>query len=534
MPPRQTPTPIDAANLSLEQMAGQLLMAGFAGTTPGEDARALIQECHLGAVSLFLHNCAGGPAQVRDLTAGLQQLAAEAGLPPVLVSIDQEGGVVTRLRHPFAVFPSQMAQAATGNPRVAYKVARAMAREMRAVGIHWDFAPVLDVNNNASNPVIGVRSFGSDPAKVAEFGVAALQGYRDGGVVACGKHFPGHGDTHVDSHLDLPTVGFAWERLEAVELVPFRAAIAAGIPSLMTAHIRFPAVDGLPATLSSKMLEGVLRQRLGFGGLIITDALNMKAIAGAYGPGEATVLAIQAGADMALTLFSVEDVRAAHKALVAAVRDGRIPRSRFQAAVASVLGLKRRVAAQAPARKLTFPVAAHQILAQQVAANSVMVTRDQGVLPIRPETAGRVGLIDFSLVRYSMVEEARKPGLQLQQILAARLPQLRGLMVDSNPSAQEAAAARALAESCDTLILVLRNTALIPAQAELVRWLVALGKPTVVYAARLPYDLAVCPQAPCLLTTYGDPPCSLDAAAAVILGDAKARGGAMAAQLRCA
>ncbi|MDP3047708.1 MAG: glycoside hydrolase family 3 protein [Chloroflexota bacterium] len=525
MPPRQTSTPIDPTNLSLEQMAGQLLMAGFPGTAPGEEARALIQECYLGAVCLFLQNCTGGPSQVRALTAALQDLAATAHLPGPLVAIDQEGGLVTRLRHPFAVFPSQMAQAATGNPRTAYRVARAMAREMRAVGIHWDFAPVLDVNNNASNPVIGGRSFGSGPAQVAEFGVAALTGYRDGGVVACGKHFPGHGDTHVDSHLDLPTVNFGWERLEAVELIPFRAAIAAGIPTLMTAHIRFPAVDDLPATLSAKMLEGVLRQRLGFGGLIITDALNMKAIADAYGPGEATVRAIQAGADMALTLFGVEDVRAAYRALVAAVRDGTIPERRFQAAVERVLSLKRGIAALPPARGLSFPVATHQILAQQVAANSVTVTRDQGVLPIRPASAGRVGLIDFSLVRYSQVEEARKPGLHFQQALTARLPQLRGLMVDSNPSAQEVADVRALAESCDTLILVVRNAGLVPAQADLVRWLVALGKPTVVYAARLPYDLMVCPQARCLLTTYGDPPCSLDAAAAVILGDAKARGG---------
>jgi beta-N-acetylhexosaminidase len=197
MPPRHTVIPLEPANLSLEQMAGQLLMAGFPGTTPGDEVRALIQECYLGSVSLFLHNCTGGPEQVRALTAALQGLAAEAALPPVLVAIDQEGGVVTRLRHPFAVFPSQMAQAAAGNKRTAYKVARAMAREMRSVGIQWDFAPVLDVNNNASNPVIGVRSFGSDPEQVAEFGLAALQGYRDGGVLACGKHFPGHGDTHV-------------------------------------------------------------------------------------------------------------------------------------------------------------------------------------------------------------------------------------------------------------------------------------------------------------------------------------------------
>lgn len=505
--------------LTLEQQVGRLLMVGFQGTIPSDEIRALLAECHVSGVCLFLANCSGGPQQVRTLTADLQALAAHGGLPPLLIAVDQEGGIVTRLRHPFTVFPGQMAQAATGQADTAYRVARAMALEMRAVGINWDFAPVLDVNNNAANPVIGVRSFSQDPARVAEFGLAALRGYRDGGVLACGKHFPGHGDTQLDSHLALPTVSFGWDRLESVELVPFKAAIAADIEALMTAHIVFPAIDGLPATLSAKMLAGVLRQRLGFRGLIVTDALNMKAIADAYGPGPATVLAVQAGADLCLGLASAEDTRAAFHALLAAVQDGVIPAARFQEAVRRVLALKAKVPKMlAGSGLLEFPVPEHQSLAQEVAARSVSVLRNQAVLPLDPETAGRVGLVDFTLIRFSMVEEARQPAAYFQQKLATGLPHVRGVIINSRPTPEEATAARSLAAGSDTLILVTRNAAMLPEQAALVQSLLALGKPTVVYAARNPYDLAVCPNAPAFLTTYGDPPCSLDAAVDVIMG----------------
>ena len=255
-----------ATDLSPAHQAGQLLVAAVPDAGLDDETAALIRDLGLGGVCLFLHNCAGGPEQVRALTEQLQTVAREAGLPPLLIAVDQEGGVVTRLRHPFAVFPSQMAQAATGDPENAYRVARAMAVEMRAVGINWDFAPVLDVNCNDANPVIGVRSFGGDAGTVARYGLAALRGYADGGVLACGKHFPGHGDTRVDSHLDLPTVDYDRARLDAVELAPFRAAIDAGIPSLMTAHIRFPVLDDLPATLSEPVLTGLLRRRIGLPG----------------------------------------------------------------------------------------------------------------------------------------------------------------------------------------------------------------------------------------------------------------------------
>jgi len=506
--------------LSPAHQAGQLLMAAVPGNKLDEETAALIRDLGLGGVCLFLHNCAGGPDQVRALTSQVQSVAREAGLPPLLIAVDQEGGVVTRLRHPFAVFPSQMAQAATGDPENAYRVAKAMAVEMRAVGINWDFAPVLDVNCNAANPVIGVRSFGADAETVSRFGLAALRGYADGGVLACGKHFPGHGDTHVDSHLDLPTVDFDRARLDAVELAPFRAAIAAGIPSLMTAHIRFPALDDLPATLSPTVLQGLLRGELGFSGLVITDALNMLAIANAYGPAESAVRAIIAGADQCIALFDPADLRAAHAAIITAVQSGRLPGARFREALGHVRALKARLAAPAAGEPLPFPVAAHQELARRVAAASVTIHRNRGLLPLLPGTAGRVGLIDFTLVRFSMVEEAQAPALHLQRILSERLPGLRSLMLDSEPTSAEAASAVALAGECDTLVIVVRNAGFIAEQADLVRALLALGKPAVVYAARLPYDAALFPAAAASLATYGDPPCSLEAAAAVVLGEA--------------
>lgn len=515
---------LDPGRLRLEQQVGQLLMVGFPGTDLGTEIRTLIEGCHIGGACLFLGNCSGGPQQVRTLTADMQALAAACGLPPLLIALDQEGGIVTRLRHPFTVFPGQMALAATGRPDYTYQVARATAREMRSVGGNWNFAPVLDVNNNINNPVIGVRSFGEKPDEVARLGVTALRGYHDGGVLACGKHFPGHGDTHIDSHLGLPTVASDWQRLASVELPPFQAVIAAGIEALMTAHIRFLAIDDLPATLSARVLEGVLRQRLGFQGLIVTDALNMKAIADTYGPAEAAVRAIQAGSDLCLGLHTVDEVRAAFQALLAAVRNDTIPAARFQDAVRRVLEFKARLLALPAPTAYDFPVAEHQALARDVAAASVTLLRDRGILPIRPDKNGRVGLIDFTLIRYSLVEEARKPADYFRERLAARLPHFRGMTANSVPTPEEAAAARALAGESDTLILVTRNAALIAEQAALIRELIALGKPTVVYAARNPVDWAVCSTAPAGLTTYGDPPCALDAAVAVILGEAIAPG----------
>src|SRR5690606_667232 len=255
----------------------------------------------VGGVILFARNIRD-PVQVANLTRSLQQLAQSSGARiPLFIATDQEGGIVARLRSPAAVMPGAMALGAASSPELAYEAGRSTARQLLAVGINMNFAPVVDVNNNPANPVIGVRSFGEDPELVAELGAAFIRGQQEEGVISTAKHFPGHGDTDTDSHIALPRADHPRVRLDQVELVPFRAAIAAGVDAIMTAHVTFPSIDptpGLPATLSHRVLTGLLREELGHEGLIVTDAMEMQAITANFGIAEAAVRAVEAVGDM--------------------------------------------------------------------------------------------------------------------------------------------------------------------------------------------------------------------------------------------
>jgi beta-N-acetylhexosaminidase len=264
---------------------------------------------------------------------------------PLLVGTDQEGGRVARFAsQPFTRMPSARRIGERGSPALARQAAWVTARELAAVGVNWNFAPVADIDSNPANPVIGDRSFGRDATTVAEFVTAQAEGYAEGGILACAKHFPGHGDTAVDSHFALPALPFDREAIDDRELIPFRAAIVAGVPSIMTAHITFPTLDpsGLPATLSHPVLTGLLRDALGFDGLIVTDSLEMRAVADGWGVARAAVLSAIAGADILLVSHSLDDQRAAHAALLEAAESGELPLARIDESVTRILAAKRR------------------------------------------------------------------------------------------------------------------------------------------------------------------------------------------------
>jgi beta-N-acetylhexosaminidase len=333
--------------VTLEEKIGQMLLLGWQGPDAqrvNTQAAALVEELNAGGVIVFTRN-AETPEGLRETLTEMQARTAARGLPPLFVSIDQEGGRVSRLKEPhFGETPSAWTLGQTGDPEQARAAARETAAELKAVGINWDFAPVLDVNNNPRNPVIGNRSYSADPQVVAAMGIAAVRGFQDdGGILACGKHFPGHGDTETDSHLALPKITHNRERLETVELVPFRAAIAAGLAAIMSAHILFPALDAeLPATLSPRILTGLLRQEMDFSGLIITDCLEMKGVAHGWGTPEAGVLAVLAGADILLCCHTWEIQLALRDALVKAVESGRISESRLDESLARIADAKAR------------------------------------------------------------------------------------------------------------------------------------------------------------------------------------------------
>jgi beta-N-acetylhexosaminidase len=337
---------------------GQLLFAGFAGTTLPDDLAALIGAGRVGGVVLFARNIES-PAQLRALVAELHARApADA---PLCVSIDQEGGRVQRLRAPWTEWPPMRRLGEHGSPADTQAVAGALGRELADLRIDLDFAPVADVDTNPANPVIGDRSFSRDPEAVARHAVAFTQGLQREGVAACAKHFPGHGDTTVDSHLELPRIDHGRERLERVELVPFRAAAAAGVASMMTAHVWLPQIDArLPATLSPSVLA-LLRDEIGYRGLVFSDDLEMRAIADRFAPAAVTHAALAAGVD-ALLVCSRADLRDAVLAALEAAPDPLV-----EAALGRLAAFKRVYAGGRRAGSGAPPYASHRELASRLA-----------------------------------------------------------------------------------------------------------------------------------------------------------------------
>ena len=307
---------------------GQLLIGSLPGTTITPELRSLAREFSLGGVILFSRNIEV-PEQVAELAGDVQALATEL---PLWVSVDQEGGRVARLKKPFTEWPPMAVLGRSGNTELASRFAAALAAELKAVGVTLDFAPVLDIHTNPANPVIGDRALAEDAEAVARLGAAIVRGLQDNGVAACGKHFPGHGDTSVDSHLELPLVEHPPDRIRRVECVPFREAIKADVAFIMTAHVLVPSLDEeRPATLSPHVVGAILRDELGFRGVILSDDLEMQAIARSYVVPDAAVQAIAAGCDGLLICSGNVDTQAATlEALVYAVEQGRIPYRRLE------------------------------------------------------------------------------------------------------------------------------------------------------------------------------------------------------------
>ncbi|MEL7639713.1 MAG: beta-N-acetylhexosaminidase [Solidesulfovibrio sp.] len=507
------------AAMTLEEKVGQLFMVWFEGPVVSPETADLIRQRHLGGVILYaVPGNVVSPGQLAALTAALQAEAAATRLGlGLLVGVDQEGGPVARLRDGFTVFPSQMAQAAAGRPDLVRQAALATGRELAAVGINVDFAPVADVNANPENPVIGIRSFGEHPADVARLSAAATSGYESAGVVCTPKHFPGHGDTAVDSHVGLPRVDHDAGSLDRVDFPPFRAAIAAGAPAIMTAHVLAPALepDELPATLSRRVLSDVLRGRLGFSGAIFTDSLGMGAVAATFGTAEAAVRALAAGAD--ILLIGADVGRPAAERLEAmdrvteAARSGRVSAARLDAAVLAVLRLKERyglldaatLAKPAPDGATPPASPAHAALARQIAERAVTAFgptapalpagRDPSTLVVRP----RLG-------RPAADAEAEAG------IAAWYGP--RTLFLEADPDEAAIAAATGAAQTASRLVLMVTDARRNPGQRRLAEALSreAPGR-LVLVAAQSPYDLALLPASGVRLATYGETPAGLEA-----------------------
>jgi beta-N-acetylhexosaminidase len=356
----------------LKRMLGQLFIVGFDGTEWSRDLRDLFRHCPPGGVILFKRNLED-PDQIHRLTGEIQ----DPGKPlPMLICIDQEGGRVWRLPPDFTRFPEARAFGNAGADSLAHSAARVIAQELAAVGINCNFSPVLDLHTNPKNPIIGDRSFGSSPGAVTALARSVLLGFRAHGIAGCGKHFPGHGDTDLDSHETLPTVSMDRKRLFSVEMAPYRMLsrdIRRPLELVMTAHVRYPELDPKrPATLSPRILRGALRGQIGFDGLIVTDDLEMGAITESYGPDEAALLALRAGADLLMFCHTPSHLPVSMETLYRSMKRGEISYGRVSRSLNRIQGFKKRLRQRLPsasARSALFRrigSADHQRIAEHI------------------------------------------------------------------------------------------------------------------------------------------------------------------------
>jgi len=479
------------------ELVGQHFIVDFSGPEVTPDVERLVRQGRIGGVILFAKNIRGA-AQLRTLTADLQRLAAEAGLAPLLITIDQEGGLVARLHDGFTVFPGAMALGATGRPEDAATAGRITAQELGAVGINVNHAPVLDVNTNPANPIIGARAFSDDPKEVARFGIAYLQALQAAGVLATVKHFPGHGDTALDSHLALPVVEKDLRRLQREELHPFREAIGAGADGLLSAHVVYPALDASrPATLSPRVMRDLLRGELGFEGIVITDSMAMKAIADRWSRGTAAVAALRAGCDVVLACGPPEEQWASIEAARQAAADGTLEAGWLEESGARIARIKARYA-RGPFQRSTLPGAAWEV-AQAMADRAVTLVRnDAGRVPLKP---GRVAVVPVGHRGWN----DRPPAL------GEELARIR-------PETTAAGIAEVLDDSWETVVaasVTLRESEGVDAVRTLYRH---FGDRLVVVGLGSPYELLQFPQVATYLAAYGPDPASVRAAAKVLAG----------------
>lgn len=520
-------------SLSLREKAGQLVVGWMGGgtLTPGtEEYRRLrrwVTEERIGGLILSI----GTPQAYMGRINALQ----DGARIPLLVMTDMESGPGMRLvsgggRRGGTSIPPVMALGAAGSDSLAAAVGRVIGEEGRAAGVTLNLAPTLDVNSDPSNPIINTRSFSEDPQLVARLGTAYLRGMQEGGMLTTGKHFPGHGDTNVDSHIALATVDASRERLEEVELAPFRAAVDAGVDAILVGHIAVPALTAErpvpPASLSPEIVTGLLREEMGFRGLVITDALNMGGVTRRYSQPESVVLAVEAGADL---LLQPPEPGAAVDALVQAVETGRLTEARIDQSVRRILAAKERAGLRDPAAALVRPAEVERVVgspeharvAQEVARRSLVLARDRGnLVPLKPDVQ-RVLSITYSDVA------SGGAGRVFDRVLEQSGLAVTSARVTGNTSAAALSALAARAEAADVVIVSAyvqpreyRGTVEASGGiSTLVERLAAAGKPVIAVSFGSPYVVRAFPSVPAYLLAWGGIGISQNAAAQALLGD---------------
>ena len=534
------------SRMTLEEKVGQLFVMrvyGHSATDPDQadidanleeigvrTAAELVAEYRVGGIIYFTwaHNTRD-PHQIAELSNGIQKASLEQprGLP-VLISTDQEHGAVARVGAPATLFPGAMAVGAGGSRSDARTLGRIAGAELRATGIRQDYAPDADVNVNPANPVIGVRSFGSDPGAVAQLVAAEVTGFQRSGVAACAKHFPGHGDTATDSHTGFPVITHSRAQWEELDAPPFRAAIEAGVDAIMTAHLMVPALDdsGDPATLSRPILTGILREELGYDGVVVTDSLGMQGVRTKYGDERVPVLALKAGVDQ---LLNPPDLPLAWNAVLTAVREGELTEARLDESILRVLRLKAKLGlfgdAYTTRRDVdrTVGTRAHLAAADRIAERTTTLLVNEGhLLPLSRREHRRLLVVGADPASPSGT--TGPPTGVLANALAELGFTATALSTGTAPSAAAVERAVAAAGDADAVVVATYDVTADSSQRTLVARLLETGKPVVAVAVRNPYDVSQLPGVPAVLAAYSWTDVEVRAAARVIAGRVRPRG----------
>jgi beta-N-acetylhexosaminidase len=504
---------------SPQQLAGQSIMFRFPGPV-FDAARAAFSRIRPGGVILFGDNITSRH-QIHALCRELQAEAKALAMPPLLIAIDQEGGLVSRLNADLAFVtpPGPMALSAIGSPEAVQRAARITGEQLHELGIKVNFAPVVDVNNNHQNPVIRTRSFGDSVDTVIKGALAMIAGLHDTGVAATVKHFPGHGDTHIDSHLGLPVIPHDRDRLRSVELAPFRAAIDAGVPGVMTSHIVFTAFDDLPATLSRTILTDLLRGEMGFDGVIFTDSMSMKAIDDRYGSADSAIRAKAAGVDMLEANETPEIQVARHDALVEAMVSGSLDRDVFTRTVERLDALRERFGIGHEVPDLPAVPEQRAADALELARRAIVSVAGRPSQPVAPAEPGVI--IDFQRHRGTEAEDPVLRGQLVRDLAARMLPNLEVVTIPHDPAGEDIDATLRTATGSSLLVILTRDATDNPYQVDIACQAIAVATPdarVVHVALRGPYDFGLLPEATDRLATYGDPAVTLRALIEVLAG----------------
>jgi beta-N-acetylhexosaminidase len=476
------------ASMSPAARAGQLMSVAFHGTKITPALEAMIRGRSVGGVILYSENFDGDAAKLKTLIGDLSRIATDAKVVPLFYSIDQEGGAVVRIARGATILPGNMALAATPDPADSVRKAVAItARDLRAVGVNFELAPDSDVNNEPRNPIILNRSFGSDPQRVASLVTVATKAFADAKLLSCAKHFPGHGATTTDSHTGLPLLEIDRARLDAVELVPFKAAIAAGTPAIMSAHIRIPALDptpDLPVTLSRKVMTELVRTQLGFEGLLVTDDLEMGALTQTRSESQAGYDAFLAGADYLLFRFDESAQTDAHDRLSRGISTDKTALARAEESVMRILAVKERFGVLdgvAPSGSAGGDT--DRATADELARASITVLRSGG-LPLR----GRILVVSPLNPDVALVAEQPTLGM----VIAQRLPNVTTQTITLSPTQADIDRAVVAARLADVVVMGAADLFSYPQQAALAKALQTV-KPTVLVSLRSPYDILSAP-----------------------------------------